>query len=153
MPEDPARAGKEHDWDDAALTHRGTVFSWECDMNGHMNVQFYVARFDQASWQMTTRFGFNRDFIESSGTNIMAVRQEIDYRHELMAADNISVYTDVTALTDKSITLRHRMVNDATRELSAEMLLVGLYVDLKRRKAIPFPKDMAAEIKQSLVAS
>jgi acyl-CoA thioester hydrolase len=34
------------------ITYRGTVYPWQCDHMGHMNVMWYVAKFDEASWQL-----------------------------------------------------------------------------------------------------
>lgn len=36
---------------EAAVTLRSAVNTWECDENGHMNVQFYAERFDHAAAQ------------------------------------------------------------------------------------------------------
>ena len=32
------------------ITYRGTVYPWQCDHMGHMNVMWYVGKFDEASW-------------------------------------------------------------------------------------------------------
>ena len=34
------------------ITQRGTVYPWECDHMGHMNVRWYAAKFDDACWQL-----------------------------------------------------------------------------------------------------
>jgi acyl-CoA thioester hydrolase len=31
------------------LTYRGTVYPWQCDHIGHMNVMWYVGKFDEAT--------------------------------------------------------------------------------------------------------
>jgi acyl-CoA thioesterase FadM len=33
------------------LTYRGAVYPWHCDHVGHMNVKWYVGKFDEATWQ------------------------------------------------------------------------------------------------------
>ncbi|HET6829519.1 MAG TPA: thioesterase family protein, partial [Ramlibacter sp.] len=38
-------------------TYRGFVYPWCMDHMGHMNVQSYVARFDEASWQFLACLG------------------------------------------------------------------------------------------------
>jgi hypothetical protein len=43
-----------------ALTYRGTVYPWQCDHLGHMNVMWYVGKFDEASWQLLATLGFTR---------------------------------------------------------------------------------------------
>ena len=36
---------------EAAITYRGTIYPWHCDHMGHMNVMWYVGKFDEATWQ------------------------------------------------------------------------------------------------------
>jgi acyl-CoA thioester hydrolase len=31
------------------LTYRGTIYPWHCDHMGHMNVMWYVGKFDEAT--------------------------------------------------------------------------------------------------------
>ena len=31
-------------------TYRGAVYPWHCDHMGHMNVMWYVGKFDEATW-------------------------------------------------------------------------------------------------------
>lgn len=38
-------------------TYRGFAYPWQVDHVGHMNVQFYTARFDEASWQFLAALG------------------------------------------------------------------------------------------------
>lgn len=33
-------------------TYRGTVYPWQCDHMGHMNVMWYAGKFDEATWQL-----------------------------------------------------------------------------------------------------
>ena len=48
---------------DSLVTYRGTVYPWQCDHNGHMNVMFYAGKFDEASWQLLSRLGLSRSRI------------------------------------------------------------------------------------------
>ena len=37
---------------DLIHTYRGTVMQWHCDHMGHMNVMWYVGKFDEATWNL-----------------------------------------------------------------------------------------------------
>jgi acyl-CoA thioester hydrolase len=37
---------------ESMLSYRGTVYPWHCDHMGHMNVMFYVGKFDEATWEV-----------------------------------------------------------------------------------------------------
>jgi hypothetical protein len=36
-------------------TYRGTVYPWQCDHVGHMNIMWYVGKFDEANWNLFAR--------------------------------------------------------------------------------------------------
>jgi len=38
-------------------TYRGTVYPWQCDHVGHMNIMWYVGKFDEANWNFFARSG------------------------------------------------------------------------------------------------
>ena len=39
------------------LTYRGVVYPWHCDHMGHMNVMWYVGKFDEGTWQFMAAIG------------------------------------------------------------------------------------------------
>ena len=38
-------------------TYRGAVYPWHCDHMGHMNVMWYVGKFDEATWNLAAMMG------------------------------------------------------------------------------------------------
>ena len=69
-------------------TYRGTVYPWHCDHIGHMNVMWYVGKFDEASWNMFARLGLTPSYLRESGRGMAAVQQNISYKRELLAGDS-----------------------------------------------------------------
>jgi acyl-CoA thioesterase FadM len=51
----------------AIETYRGVVYPWHIDHVGHMNIQFYTARFDEATWQFLSRLGLSPTHCRTSG--------------------------------------------------------------------------------------
>jgi acyl-CoA thioester hydrolase len=49
-----------------ALTARGTVYPWQCDHMGHMNVMWYVGKFDEATWHVLTLLGLTQPFLRAA---------------------------------------------------------------------------------------
>ena len=80
---------------DLFLTHRGVVYPWQCDHVGHMNVMYYVGKFDEATWQMFYQIGVTLSYLRDNQRGVAAVRQNITYRRELRAGDVISILTGV----------------------------------------------------------
>lgn len=129
----------------AIETYRGTVFPWECDVNGHMNVRFYVGKFDEGTWQFMAQIGASRDELKRRNCGPMAVSQNIAYKRELMPGDTVAVHSSVSALGKTSCRFRHVMTDTATGEVAAEMEIVGVFVDLARRKPMPLWPELRAK--------
>ena len=124
------------------ITHRGTVYPWQCDHMGHMNVMWYVGKFDEASWQLISKLGLTRSRFSEEGRGVVAVEQHIDYKRELHAGDLITIRSAVLEVKEKSIRLTHEMRNDETGELVATTEIVGVYIDASLSKACPLPSDI-----------
>src|SRR5689334_23302299 len=73
------------------ITYRGTVYPWHCDHMGHMNVMWYVGKFDEATWQLLSNIGLSRSRLEKEGAGMAAVEQHIEYKRELRAGDLVTI--------------------------------------------------------------
>jgi acyl-CoA thioester hydrolase len=129
---------------EAIETYRGAVFPWECDWNGHMNVRFYVGKFDEGTWQFMAQIGAARDELARRNCGAMAVSQNITYRRELVPGDTVAVRTSVQAVGRTSCSFRHVMIETASGAVAAEMDIVGVFVDLASRKATPLWPELRA---------
>ena len=127
---------------ESPITYRGVVYPWQCDHMGHMNVMFYVGKFDEATWQLLSAIGLSRSRLSREGTGMAAVEQHIEYKRELQSGDLITIRSTVLETKEKTIRFRHEMMNDETGELAASTILVGVHFDLTARKARPLPDDV-----------
>src|SRR5919204_173344 len=100
-------------------TYRGTVYPWQCDHVGHMNIMWYVGKFDEANWNLFARLGLTPSYLRQSGRGMAAVQQNIAYKRELLAGDIVEIRSHLLELRDKSIRFRHDMTNAETGELAA----------------------------------
>ena len=125
-------------------TYRGTVYPWECDWNGHMNVRFYVGKFDEGTWQFFAQLGVSREELQKRKVGAMAVSQNISYKRELMPGDTVIVRTSVLAVGRSSCRFRHVMSHMTSAETAAEMETVGVFVDLATRKSVPLWPELRA---------
>jgi acyl-CoA thioester hydrolase len=123
-------------------TYRGTVYSWQCDHMGHLNVMHYVGKFDEATWQMFNRMGVTPSFMRENRCGVAAVKQNITYRRELRPGDVISIRTGVVEMRDRVIRFYHEMINEESGEISATMMISGVYMDTETRKALKIPEDI-----------
>lgn len=129
------------------LTYRGTVHAWHCDHMGHMNVMWYVGKFDEATWQMLAAVGITRDAMRAGNSGVAGVEQRISYKKELFAGDTISIYSRVLEMKEKAIHIEHEMMHDASGKVAAIMILIAVHIDTALRKAIAFPPEVKAKAK------
>jgi len=127
---------------DLPITYRGVVYPWHCDHMGHMNVMWYVGKFDEATWQLFSMFGLTPSFLREQGRGMAAVQQNITYRRELRAGDVVSIRSGVLETREKVIRFFHEMYNDETDEIAAATELTGVHMDTVRRKSCPFPEQV-----------
>ncbi|MGQ0710223.1 MAG: acyl-CoA thioesterase [Rhodoferax sp.] len=129
---------------DSHLTYRGTVYPWHCDHVGHMNVMWYVGKFDEATWNLFLQIGITPSYLREQQRGMAAVDQHIQYQRELHAGDLVSVRSTVLECAGKKIRFRHEMVNSESGEVAAVCTLLGVHMDTVLRKACPLPDAVVA---------
>jgi acyl-CoA thioester hydrolase len=128
--------------DDLPITHRGAVMPWECDYMGHMNVTFYTAKFDQATWPFFASIGFTVRHMREQGVGVGAVRYDIRYRHEMLSGDTLTVRTRLLEVRDKVIHYLHEMYADQAGVLAATAEVTAVHIDTAKRKSCPFAPEI-----------
>jgi len=121
------------------LTYRGAVYPWHCDHMGHMNVMWYVGKFDEATWQLFAAVGLTPAWLRANDRGMAAVEQHLRYLRELMPGDVVSVRTRVLEVKDKSLRFEHTMQHDVSREAVASSELTAVHLDTIARRATAFP--------------
>ena len=135
------------------VTYRGAVYPSQCDHMGHMNVAFYVAKFDEATWQLFAMLGLTRARLRDEKAGMAGLEQHIEYKRELFAGDVVTVTSTVLEVKDKVIRFAHEMKNDATGEVAAKMVVVAVHIDAVARKSRPFPEDIRERARALLAES
>lgn len=126
------------------ITYRGAVYPWHCDHMGHMNVMWYVGKFDEATWQLFSMLGLSAAFLRQHNRGMAAIEQHIAYKRELRAGDLVTVRSGILEMKEKVVRLFHEMINQGTGEISAVTVLTGIHMDIHARKACPFPEEILA---------
>jgi acyl-CoA thioester hydrolase len=119
-------------------TYRGTVYPWQCDHVGHMNIMWYVGKFDEANWNLFARIGLTPTYLRESGRGMAAVQQNISYKRELLAGDIVEVKSELLEIDVKSIRFAHEMRNAETGEIAATCEITAVHMDRQARKSAPF---------------
>jgi acyl-CoA thioester hydrolase len=136
------------------LTYKGAVFPWHCDEMGHMNVMWYVGKFDEATRHLFQAIGLTPSFLRDHNRGMAAVEQQISYRRELLAGDVVEIHSEVVEIRDKALRFAHEMRKSDTGEVSATTLLTGVHLDKAARRACAFPaeiREKAAAFRQAAI--
>ena len=124
------------------LTYRGVVYPQQCDHMGHMNVAFYVAKFDEGTWQLFAALGLTRARFDAERMGMAGLEQHIEYKRELFPGDVVTVTSTILEVKEKVLRFAHEMRNDVTGEVAAKMLVVAVHLDATARKAHALPEDV-----------
>src|SRR5262245_57250358 len=129
---------------DGLLTYKGAVYPWHCDHMGHMNVMWYVGKFDEETWHLFDALGLTAAFLRQYNRGRVAVQQTIKYQHELLAGDVVTIHSALIELKDRSVRFRHDMRKADTDEIAATTTLTGVHLDTVARRACAFPDIVKA---------
>jgi acyl-CoA thioester hydrolase len=138
---------------DGEATYRGTVYPWQCDHVGHMNIMWYVGKFDEANWNLLARIGLPPSYMRESGRALVAVQQNIAYKHEIFAGDIVEIKSQLLEVREKSLRFLHEMRNGETGQLAATCEMTGVHLDRQARKSTPFGPAIRQAAMQHLVPS
>jgi len=120
------------------LTYRGAVYPWHCDHVGHMNVMWYVGKFDEATWNLFNAMGLSPSYLRTAKRGMAAVDQQISYLQEVHAGAVVSVRSTLLELKEKSVRFTHEMSDDETGQVVARTTLKAVHLDAVVRKSCAF---------------
>ena len=126
------------------ITYRGVVYPWHCDHMNHMNVMWYVGKFDEATWNLLAMLGMTPSVLRETGLCMVAVKQEISYKRECVAGDTLTIRSGIIDVRERSVRFFHEMTNDGSGELAAVTILTGVQIDSTTRKSRPFTEEVRA---------
>ena len=131
-------------------TYRGAVYPWHCDHMGHMNVMWYVGKFDEATWNLFSGLGISPGYLKENDRAMAAVQQNITYKRELLSGDVVAVRSGMLEMREKVAKFVHEMRHAQSGEISAVCVLTAVHMDSKARKSTPFPPEFIARGKELL---
>ena len=132
-------------------TYRGAVYPWHCDHMGHMNVMWYIGKFDEATWTYLSLLGLTPTFLRENARGMAAVEQRIAYQRELVAGDVVAVRSGTLEIRERVIRFVHEMRNATSGEVAAIVMNTAVHLDTMARKAAAFPDDVKAAARAHVV--
>ena len=120
-------------------TVRGSVQTWECDMNGHMNVQFYVAHAMDGLRVLGHILGIGPDYQRDLGAGLLPVEQHIRYHCESHPGDPFCVRAGILEAELEQLRVVQEMRRIPDDELIATFVSRIELKDLRSRNTTHFP--------------
>ena len=131
-------------------TYRGFAYPWQMDHMGHMNVQFYVGKFDEASWHFLATFGIKPSYLQDNNCGVVAAEQNIKYQQEVLSGSLLVIKSILEKVKSKVIKYKHIMYNDETKEQVAEMRLTVIHIDTEARESCGFPPEIFEKLQTAI---
>jgi acyl-CoA thioester hydrolase len=135
-----------------ALTPATVLPQW-IDYNGHMNVGYYAVAFDIAMGEFLDKhLALGEEVVHSRTIGAFAVQSSYCYFSELLLAEDIEFHARVLAHDQKRLHLFVTMLRARDRGVTATCEQMILGVDLRTRRAHPFPSDIVEHISRFFIA-
>ena len=108
------------------------------DLNGHMNVAYYVLAFDKATDTFYDALGIGWDYLERAKMSLFTLGMNVDYLREVFAGSRVRIESRLLDHDHKRLHYFHAMYDAREGWLAATNELVAMHVDMATRKSAPF---------------
>jgi len=128
------------------FTYEATVLPEWIDVNGHMNVAYYVLAFDRAIDDLWARIGITENYIRTTRGSTFAVEHHVTWQRELTEGAPYVITSQIIAFDEKRIHQFQRMYHAKERFLAATGEWMNLHVDLEHRRVSHWPDETIAKL-------
>ena len=111
------------------------------DYNNHMNMAYYVLVFDQLWEIVLAKFKMGEQSAKTSQMSTMVVETHTTYNNEVKEGDEVEVNLTFFDHDKKIIHFKMEMIEKSSKNLSATLESLSLYIDLNRRKVSEFEDE------------
>lgn len=119
------------------------VRGYHLDLYGHVNNTRYLEFLKEARWNVKDLF-FDIPKLHNQDLNLVVVNININYRASARLDDVLEIFTKVSRIGHKSVTLKQEIFFENTDKVVADAEVTFVIYDKKMGKAVELP----AEIRQ-----
>ncbi len=132
--------------------YRGHVLPEWIDLNGHMNVAYYLLAFDHAVDKLWDRIGITADYVQETSGSTFAVESHVTWQRELQEAEPFIVTSQIIAFDEKRIHQFQRMYHADQHYLAATAEWMNLHVDLQTRRVSQWSRNTVNKLHELTAA-
>jgi len=129
---------------------RATVPDSYRDSNGHMNVRWYIALFDDAGDTLHDWMGLTQTYHAAHGSGTFDLEYHVNFISEVLPGEDIVVYIRLIAYSAKRLQYVMFLVNATRRKLAATLECINAFADLTVRRTAPWPPEVAAKLAEAV---
>lgn len=123
------------------LPPREVISDW-LDINDHMNVAYYVLVFDEALDAAWEGIGLGDDYVREHNCSGFVLESHLCYLKEVRLGDKLRLTYQMLDVDDKRMHYIMQMFNEADGYLAATSEQVSIHINLDKRRACPYPKNI-----------
>jgi acyl-CoA thioester hydrolase len=126
--------------------YRAVIPPADEDRQGHMNMRWYLALYDEAGDAMYPMLGLTADYFAASCTGGFDLEHHLWYPSEVRIGETVVIRVRILARNLKLFHYMMFMANETRGVLSSLFECVHAHADLRTRRTAPFPAQVAAQI-------
>jgi acyl-CoA thioester hydrolase len=111
------------------------------DYNNHMNMAYYVLVFDQIWEIILEKFKMGEQSAKSTKMSTMVVETHTTYNNEVKEGDEVEINLTFFDHDKKRLHFKMEMIEKSSKELSATLEMLSLYIDLNKRRVAEFEDE------------
>jgi acyl-CoA thioester hydrolase len=116
------------------------------DVNGHMNMAYYLVLFDRALDEAFSLVGLTPDYVRERAASYFAAECHIRYLRELNEGDAVRGTLQLLDFDEKRLHYFMSLRHASEGWVSATAENMSLHIDMSTRKVAPFPADILARL-------
>jgi acyl-CoA thioester hydrolase len=116
------------------------------DYNGHLNMAFYNVLFDRAVDEAFGLCGLGPDYIRDREGSFFLVESRVRFKRELKLHDPVRVTVHLVDHDNKRLHYAMEIRHATEGWLAAACENLSIHIDMKTRRAAPFPDDIRANL-------
>ena len=132
-------------------TYRGYVSLQECDEMGHMNIQHYIAKGSDSSFNLRVALGHGALAQPDTGLGYVALEHHIRFHRELRASDLVTIRAGVVEVRDRTLRIYQEMREALDGTLAATFVVDTGCLDLETRRLTQWPDHVRARAEEMRV--
>ena len=106
---------------------------------GHMNVQFYATKVNDAFYHLRGAIGITPQTIRANRASMVPLLDDIRYIRELRSTDLLEIHSAIVEVRERTMQVRQEIFNTTTGELSCTFDTITGNFDKETRHLKPWP--------------